>query len=101
MIKHIVFFKSTENNIELKNAIIENISSSLKSLKAKIPEIISLEVGINFSDRDIAFDFSLETIFASIEDLNLYQNHADHLKVVNQIKDNNLQSAVVDYEYNN
>ncbi len=101
MIKHIVFFKSTETNSETKQAIIENLAISLRGLEGKISQIISLEVGINFSERDTAYDLSLHTVFASIEDLTKYQNHTDHLNVVQQIKSNNLQAAVVDYEVNN
>ncbi len=98
MIKHIVFFKSPENNSETKLAIIENIVSSLRALENKISQLISLEVGVNISDREIAYDFALFTEFKNIEDLNIYQNHIEHLKVVKQIKANNLQLAVVDYE---
>lgn len=101
MTKHIVFFKSMESDKVVKRDIIDNIANRLRSLKNKIPQIIRLEVGVNINKKDSAYDISLYSIFANIEDLNIYQNHTEHLKVVNEIKAYSLQSAVVDYEFNN
>ena len=97
MIKHIVFLKSQEKDATVKRNIIEEVAKRLNTLPSIISEIDSLEVGINFSDRDSAYDLALVTSFKNESDLNTYRFHEDHLKVIEYIKQNKLQTAVVDY----
>ena len=97
MIKHIVFLKSKEKDAIVKRNIIEEVTEKLNTLPSIISEISSLEVGINFSDRDSAYDLALVTSFKNESDLNTYRFHKDHLKVIEYIKQNKLQTAVVDY----
>ena len=97
MIKHIVFLKSKEKDAAIRRNIIEEVAKRLNTLSLIIPEIDSLEVGINFSDRNSAYDLALVTSFKSESDLNIYRFHKDHLKVIEYIKQNKLQTAVVDY----
>ncbi len=97
MITHIVFLKSHEENQEIKSKIINDLSSKLRLLPKYIEELKSLEVGINISDRDSAYDLSLHTTFENNDDLNTYRFHKEHIKVIQFIKANNLESAVVDY----
>lgn len=97
MIKHIVFLKSQEEDATVRRNIIDEITKKLNLLPSIISEIDSLEVGINFSDRDSAYDLALVTSFKNESDLNTYRYHKDHLKVIEYIKQNKLQTAVVDY----
>lgn len=95
MIKHIVFFKiNTQNKsgdlIELKK-MIENLGST-------IPSIVSIEAGINFSPRDTAYDIALFATFRNKKGLSDYQEHPEHLKLIQHLKQLNRELVVVDYE---
>ena len=57
----------------------------------------SMEVGINFTEADRAFDLSLYSTFETKEDLSTYATHPEHLKVVELIKSVTTESKVVDY----
>ncbi len=94
MIKHIVFFKLSDDGLKQKDLIVEK----LNSLKDSIDFIRALEVGINFAQEDRAFDISLTVIVDSKEALNNYAIHEKHIPVVEFIKSLGTQSKVVDYE---
>ena len=94
MIKHIVFFKLSNEGKKHEDEIL----LKLNNLKEEIEFIRALEVGVNFSDEERAFDISLTVIVDNKEDLHRYANHEKHLPVVDFIKSLNTQSKVVDYE---
>jgi len=98
MIKHIVFLKSIDNNKAKTDSIIKELAYQLRTLEAMIPEIVSIEVGINTSERESAYGLSLLTTFKNEDDLNTYRYHPEHQKVIDYIKEYNLQTAVVDYK---
>lgn len=93
MIKHIVFFKLPEN-FSQKDLFIDKLTQ----LKDQIEFIRALEVGINFTQSERAFDISLTVILDSKEDLSKYATHKHHLPVVDFLKANNIEAKVVDYE---
>jgi len=93
MIKHIVFFKLSENFTQ-KDLFIEK----LNNLKDEINFIRALEVGINFAESERAFDISLSVILDNKEALANYAVHEKHLPVVAFLKENNIETKVVDYE---
>lgn len=94
MIVHIVMFKFKDEN---KNLNIEETKKRLNALVESVPTLISMEVGINFTVADRAFDLSLYSKFETKEDLDAYAIHPEHLKVVEFIKSVTLESKVVDY----
>ncbi len=94
MIVHIVMFKFRH---ESKESNIKEVVSRLNALVELIPELISMEVGVNFTDSERAFDLSLYSTFETKEDLASYAIHPEHLKVVELIKSVTLESKVVDY----
>lgn len=94
MIIHIVMFKFKEEN---KKSNIKEVGEKLNSLSKLIPELKSMEVGVNFTDSERAFDLSLYSTFETKEDLASYAIHPEHLKVVELIKSMTLESKVVDY----
>ncbi len=97
MVKHIVFFR-IKPEIKDKNAAIDTVIGELQPLAGQIPEIVSYELGKNFSDRETAFDIALVSEFASKQDLDTYRNHPLHKQAVENIKPYISQTAVVDYE---
>ncbi len=94
MIVHIVMFKFQEQNKEENIKIVEE---KLNALVQSIDELKSMEVGINFTESERAFDLSLYSTFENKEDLQAYAVHSEHLKVVELIKSVTLESKVVDY----
>ncbi|MCW6079942.1 Dabb family protein [Clostridium sporogenes] len=71
---------------------------SLEDLQNKIDTLKLIEVGVNINNSKQAYDVVLYSEFENLEDLNLYQNHPDHLKVgefINKIKE---ERIVTDYE---
>lgn len=94
MIVHIVMFKFKDEN---KEANIQEVKKLLNVLPDLIPNLKLMEVGINFTIADRAFDLSLYSKFDTKEDLDIYALHPEHLKVVEFIKSVTLESKVVDY----
>jgi len=79
-----------QNALELK--------SVLEDLKNKISVIKQIEVGINFNKSSAAYDVVLYSEFDSLQDLQAYQKHPDHVKVVDFVNEIRDDRAVVDYE---
>jgi len=94
MVVHIVMFKFKDEN---KESNIKETKLKLEALVDKINELKSIEVGVNFTDSDRAFDLSLYSTFDSKEDLKAYAIHPAHLEVVEFIKSVTSESKVVDY----
>jgi hypothetical protein len=82
---------------ESKESNIKEVVKRLNALVGLIDELKSMEVGINFTDSERAFDLSLYSTFETKEDLASYAIHPEHLKVVELIKSVTLESKVVDY----
>jgi hypothetical protein len=83
-----------------KSDIAETIRDNLEALKDVIPQLKEVEVGINFNSSDAAFDLCLYSVFDSREDLEIYQNHPQHLKIAEYIAKVRTQRVVCDYEFN-
>lgn len=94
MIVHIVMFKFKDEN---KSSNIQEVLKRLNALTQLIPTLKSMEVGVNFTLSERAFDLSLYSTFETKEDLDAYAVHPEHLKVVELIKSVTLESKVVDY----
>jgi hypothetical protein len=97
MIKHIVFFRFP--GLEEKEALLNEFKSRTEDLGQKIPEIQHIEAGINFSDRETAYDVALVSEFKSREDLDIYRTHPDHLALIDFLNQYKRDIAVVDYEF--
>jgi len=87
-------FKFKEENkernlIEMKNRI-EALIDLIASLK-------SMEVGIDFSKSERAYDLSLYSTFDDKAGLHAYAIHEEHLKVVEFAKEVTVEAKVVDY----
>ena len=99
MIKHIVMWKLkdfAEGESKAENA--RKIKILLESLNGKIKEIQRIEVGIDVLHTDASADAVLYSEFASLEDLNTYQKHPEHVKIVQFIRGVSVERRVIDYE---
>lgn len=99
MIKHIVMWKlkdDVEGRSKLENSKL--VKESMEGLKKDIKEIISIEVGINIVEGDQAYDLVLNSKFASLGDLDIYQKHPAHVEVVKFASPLLESRVVIDYE---
>lgn len=99
MIKHIVMWKIKDECDGMnKKEITNTISEKLASLKGKIKEIIDIEVGSGLTKGEMNYDMGLIVTLNSLEDLPLYINHPEHLKVREFISKVRLARTTVDIE---
>lgn len=101
MIKHIVMFKLSENaDGKTKKENLDIALNMLKNFKELIPVIKDFKAVANSTDApDSNYDISLICDFESIDDLNEYQNHPEHLKFGKFITQVRESRACIDYEY--
>ena len=99
MIKHLVLWKvkdSVEGRSKVEAALL--LKEALEGLRGRVKEIQFLEAGINFNPADSACDLSLYSEFKTRQDLEGYQSHPEHLKVVELVKKFTVERRVSDYE---
>lgn len=73
------------------------IHSLLNSLPAKINEIKSYIHGHDLIHSDRSYDYALVSGFDSIQALDLYRTHPEHIKVLEFIRKVTLDSKSVDF----
>jgi uncharacterized protein related to proFAR isomerase len=101
MICHIVLWKlddsyTPDEKLEIK----KHLNSKLLNLLDNIDELCGLEVNFNSVNAvETNFDIILDTKFETLEDLKTYQEHPEHIKVVEYVKTLNLKRAAIDYEF--
>jgi hypothetical protein len=97
MIEHIVLFRWTEQaSEEAKNQVI----MELRGLRGKIPGIVDLSCGANFSDRSKGYTHGLVVRFTDRAALEKYGPHPEHQRVV-QTFINPIRADILalDYEF--
>jgi hypothetical protein len=97
MIEHLVLFKWKDGTSE---ADVAKAHAGLAALKGRLPEIVDLTIGKNFSARAQGFHSGLFVRFRSKKDLETYSLHPEHVKVVEgAIKPIAESVLAVDYEF--
>jgi hypothetical protein len=95
MIDHLVFLAARE---EASSEDIEDLTSSIRGLKDTVPSVVDLSVGENFRERSGGYTHGVFVRFESVEGLQEYMKHPDHLAVVEKL-DTLTTRIVVDYEF--
>jgi len=99
MVKHIVMWKLKDSvNGKSKQEIALEIKQSLESLNGKIPGMINLEVGLDFSNTENSADIVLYSEFESVVALNNYQVNPEHEKIKPFVLSCRTERRIVDYE---
>lgn len=94
MIKHIVCFKLNDNSDE----ICSKTADILLSMKGKVPQIIDIEVGVDFLHSSRSYDVILQVTLGSRDKLDEYQNNPYHCDVVKTYMHSVMESSVaIDY----
>ena len=95
MIKHIVCFKLK------KGESAEKAAEILSSMRGKVPEIIDMEVGVDFLKSERSYDVILQVKLADKAALERYQKDAYHCSVVKEYMHKARESSIaVDYYIN-
>ncbi len=95
MIKHIVCFKLKDRSKES----CEKAAKLFRSMEGKVPQLKSIQVGVDFLHSPRSYDIILETTFENTDALNDYQNNPYHCDVVKRYIHGVQESSVsIDYE---
>lgn len=99
MVKHIVMWRLREeahgNSPEVNARLIKE---KLEALSGKIPGLLSIEVGLDFSRTDSSADVVLLSEFTDKVALEDYQQHPEHQALIPFIGEASSERRVVDYE---
>lgn len=95
MIKHVVMWRLKNGSEDQADELID----MLNALPPLIPEIKELSVGKNVKEGEFAADVALVTAFDSLDTLEDYAVHPDHVKVGAFLKDIVAERRVVDFEF--
>lgn len=93
MIMHVVMWKFKEG----EDANAETFLKGLEALKDIIPQIVEMEVGKNVNPKN-DFDAALVIKFRNLNDLEIYKNHPEHLKLSALCKGIRTDRQAVDFE---
>ncbi|MCP3907545.1 MAG: Dabb family protein [Oceanicoccus sp.] len=99
MIKHILLFK-IEEGVEgrSKAESIAQAKALIEGMNGKIPGLIKVEVGVDFSESPDSADMALYSEFESREALEVYAGHPEHKAVLPFIKSIISERRLIDYE---
>ncbi|MFA5327210.1 MAG: Dabb family protein [Prolixibacteraceae bacterium] len=100
MINHVVLFKLKKYDSDSeKQNVISSIEDALLDLSGKIQELKHIEVGVNYELVSKSYDICLITHFETVDQLDAYRIHPDHLKVAELIGKHAVERAAVDFEF--
>lgn len=94
MIRHIVCFKLKDNTAEA----CQKTKEILLSMKGRVPQIISMEVGTDFLHSPRSYDILLQVTLQDKDALDAYQNDPYHCGVVKKHM-HAVQSASISVDY--
>lgn len=99
MIKHIVMWKFkdfAEGASKMDNLL--KVKSMLEALPEKIDFIREMQVNLNVNPKEGMFDAVLISAFDTLEDVNRYKVHPEHVKISSFVTLVKEGRASVDYE---
>ncbi|NLJ15827.1 MAG: Dabb family protein [Clostridiales bacterium] len=94
MIKHIVLWTFKEQAQDK----IDDAAKMLISLNGKVPQLLSIEVGRSIFSNGTNYQLGIVTTFNSVEDLEAYRIHPEHMKVVKFLENIVDKRANIDFE---
>lgn len=97
MLRHIVSWKLTGEDVAEVDAQVERIASDLESLVGRIPEILSLRVVRNVVNPGTNFDAAVIADFEDAAALETYISHPAHVDAAGYLKSVTAERACVDF----
>ncbi len=95
MVRHIVMIK-INNNLD-KETVTHELKLMLERLQLSVDTLIKIEIGINISKKNTAFDMVLSADFDNEKGLDEYRVHPEHVKVLDFLTNVMEKAVVVDY----
>lgn len=100
MVKHIVLFKLKENlSSAEKQDIMHRFKTAIEALPQSIRFIRHIFVGLNMNPSE-QWDICLDSTFDSLDDVQAYAAHPDHLAAAAILKEAKEARACTDYLIN-
>ena len=99
MVKHLVLWKlkpEAHGQSAAENA--RAIKEKLERLRGRVPGLLRIEVGLDFSRTDSSSDLALYAEFESRAALEAYQAHPEHKAVMPFILEARSERRLVDYD---
>ena len=96
-VKHIVMWNLKGDTDTEKRQAIALLKSSFESLRGLIPGMATLEIGVDVSKVEYACDVVLYSEFESVEALNNYAAHPEHLRVKKEVGELRIAKHQVDF----
>ncbi len=91
---HIVLFKFKQPTA----ATLDKAAALLRALHGVVPQLISMEVGLDVLHSERSYDLAIITRFANMADLEVYQEHPEHVKVLDYLRTVVTGSVSLDFE---
>ncbi len=98
MIRHIVVLKVVADDTSQRDRHARAVADSLRSLKGRVPDLLSISVGVDDGTLPNHWDVVLVTEHPSFDALAAYQIHPHHREVVEAINPLVAARAVADYD---
>ena len=96
MIEHILLLRWKD---DANQEAIDNALTELRALKDKIPGIVAISFGLNFSERSKGYTHGIVMRFTNRAALDAYYPHPEHQRVVQKlINPIRADAVIVDYE---
>jgi hypothetical protein len=98
MIKHIVMWSVRGEDTAKRQRNVALLKAEFESLRGRVPGLLHLEIGVDFSRIDYACDVVLVSEFENREALAAYASHPEHVRVKQALGDMRTARHQVDYE---
>jgi quinol monooxygenase YgiN len=99
MIKHIVFWRlKNREDAHGREETARAIKQKIEGLRGRIPGLLHIEAGIDFSQSETSCDVILYSEFESRAALDGYQDHPAHQEIVGFIGERRSERRLGDYE---
>ncbi|MGV3726705.1 Dabb family protein [Hydrogenophaga sp.] len=98
MIKHIVMWNILGATPAEKAGNLQRLKTAFEGMRAHIPGLLRLEIGVDESRVDYACDVVLYSEFESRQALNDYADHPEHLRVRRELEGVRIARHQVDFE---
>ena len=96
MVRHIVLWRLTGVTPYAKAMHASEVKAALESLNGRIPGMIRLEVGFEFSRTPESSDIALSAEFENRDALDAYQAHPEHMKVMPLVRPARTERRMID-----
>jgi hypothetical protein len=78
MIRHLVLFKLNDG-VAQDDARVPAAVAAFEKVGTTVPELREWQIGWNITERDIAYDFAINSLVEDRDALHAYLTHPDHV----------------------